>query len=134
MARETTKTQSEVLGVLTRRLKPMSAYEILNELRWRNAKLAPTTIYRALSALGEKGLVHRIESANAFISCKRRCRGGEAILSICAECGAVDEHAASDVLRELSAITETAGFSPSRHVIEVHGRCAACGPEKAKHP
>ena len=37
---------------------------------WRTpSRPAPITIYRALDFLRENGLVHRIESRNAFVAC-----------------------------------------------------------------
>ena len=43
--------QAEVLVVLRRRRVPLSAYDVLGELREANPKIAPPTIYRALPAL-----------------------------------------------------------------------------------
>lgn len=119
--------QAEVLAILRRRGTPMSAYEVLGQLRDSNPQLAPPTIYRALAALTERGGVHRLESLNAFIACKSHSHKDASILSICDDCGEVEEFVAPDLLRELSSIAGQSGFAPTRHVIEVHGQCASCG-------
>src|SRR5262249_38529082 len=49
--------------------KPLGAYEIIDRLALKGPRLAPITTYRALDFLRENGLVHRIESRNAFIAC-----------------------------------------------------------------
>ena len=122
------KMQAEVLAILRRRCGPLSAYDILGELREGHPKIAPPTIYRALAALTERGCAHRIESLNAFIACQCDRHHHASILSICDDCGLVEESVAPDLLKELSGIIGKSGFAPMRHVIEVHGVCASCGP------
>ena len=130
MSKAGQKMQAQVLGVLRRREGPLSAYDVLGELRDFNPKIAPPTIYRALAALTERGRVHRLESLNAYIACQ--CYGQEhaSILSICDDCGNVEESVATDLLEGLADIISHSGFMPLRHVIEVHGICAACGTEQ----
>ena len=121
------RMQAEVLGVLRRRGVPISAYEVLECLREKNPRLSPTTIYRALAALAERGQAHRVESLNAFVACQRERHHHASILSICGDCGAVEESISADLLTRLSSIAGKSGFAPMRHVIEVHGQCGSCG-------
>ena len=127
MRKQGAKIQSEVLAALRGEAKPLSAYEILARLNRRNGKLAPPTIYRALASLIEQGRVHRIESINAFIACQCVGHAQASVLSICDDCGSVGEHQDAGLLRDLSALTKQSGFSPSHHIVEVHGRCTDCG-------
>ena len=127
MSKRGEEIQAEVLAVLRRRRGPLSAYDVLGELREDNPKIAPPTIYRALAALTERGRVHRLESLNAFIACQCDRHQQASILSICDDCGIVEESVAPDLLTELSSIIAMSGFAPMRHVIEVHGLCASCG-------
>ena len=127
MGKRGEKMQAEVLAVLRRRRGPMSAYDVMGELREANPKIAPPTIYRALAALTERGRVHRLESLNAYIACQCDRHQHATILSICDDCGTVEESVAPDLLKELSNIIGKSGFAPMRHVIEVHGLCASCG-------
>ena len=127
MSRRGEKVQAEVLAVLHRRRGPLSAYDILGELRVAHPKIAPPTVYRALAALRERGRVHRLESLNAFIACQGGRHRHASILSICDDCGIVEESVAPDLLKALSSIIGKSGFAPLRHVIEVHGLCASCG-------
>ena len=46
---------------------------------------APITIYRALDFLSEQGLVHRIESRNAFIACVNNHDGDEPVVFLICE-------------------------------------------------
>jgi Fur family zinc uptake transcriptional regulator len=119
--------QADVLAILRRRSRPLSAYDLLGELRESHPKIAPPTIYRALAALTERGRVHRLESMNAFIACQCDRHTQASILSICHGCGTVEESVAPDLLEDLSSIAGKSGFQPARHVIEIHGLCASCG-------
>ncbi len=127
MSRQGQRIQKEILVILRQHLTPRSAYDVLGELRQISPKIAPPTVYRALAALTLHGRVHRLESLNAFIACQCDQHQNASILSICDDCGTVEESVAPDILKELSSIAAQSGFAPSRHVIEVHGLCASCG-------
>ncbi|GAF76572.1 unnamed protein product, partial [marine sediment metagenome] len=63
-----TRNQDVVIKALAAIGQPLSAYRILDLDCVRDAGLkAPLTIYRALDKLVALGLVHRIESLNAFV-------------------------------------------------------------------
>ncbi|NBB83153.1 MAG: transcriptional repressor [Alphaproteobacteria bacterium] len=123
--------QEDVLVVLRRCGRPLSAYAVLGELRGTHPRIAPPTIYRALAALMKQGRVHRLESMKAFIACQCDRPSNASILSICDDCGIVEERTAPGVLEEISVIAGASGFRAARHVIEVHGTCASCGTERA---
>lgn len=105
----------------------MSAYTLPACLQQEHPKIAPPTIYRALAALLADGKVHRLESLNAYVACKCDRHAQASILSICDDCGTVEESVAPDLLDELSSVAGKSGFVPARHVIEIHGLCASCG-------
>lgn len=126
MGQRAETTQEAVLTLLKAQRAPLSAYDVLEALRRDGRRLAPTSVYRALTALIDNGAVHRLESRNAFVACRSAGAAHEAILSVCEECGAVEETICSSVLTALSRAAGRSGFAPSRHVIEVFGRCAAC--------
>ncbi|GMG85485.1 hypothetical protein LNKW23_47070 [Paralimibaculum aggregatum] len=121
--------QTAVLAVLRNHRRAVSAYELLRKFRRTRPALAPTTIYRALAALAERGQVHRVESLNAFVACRQEEEDHVSILSICDDCGAVEESVAPDLLAELSRVAGQSGFAVRRHVVEIHGRCASCSRE-----
>lgn len=122
--------RAEVLAILRKHGGPLSAYDILDALRPAHPKIAPPTVYRALAALTDGGDVHRLESLNAFMACRGQHHDHASIMSICDDCGSVDESTAPELMKELSTIAEKFGFEARRHVIEVHGVCATCGGEE----
>ena len=104
----------------------MSAYDVLAELRQFNPKIAPPTVYRALAALSKQGQVHRLESINAFVACQCHQHHQAPVLSVCDDCGSVNEHLAPQVLDALSKVAGQLGFALTRQVIELNGRCITC--------
>lgn len=121
--------QSKVLAILKDAKATLSAYDILEALRGEFPKIAPPTVYRALTALIEAGSVHRVESLNAFIACNNHNHEHASIMSICDDCGSVEESEAPKIFDDLSGLLGKTGFDAHRHVIEVHGVCAACGDQ-----
>ena len=129
MAKRSEMWQAEVLGIIQKATSAMSAYDVLDALRLAHPKVAPTTVYRALAVLTEQSQVHRIESLNAFVACQCDSHGHTSVMSICDDCGTVEEKDAPEIAASLSDVLGESGFAPSRHVIEVHGTCASCGPQ-----
>jgi Fur family transcriptional regulator, zinc uptake regulator len=106
--------------------KAIKAYDLLEKIRFESPSAKPPTIYRALDFLLEQGLIHRVESLNAFIGC--HCTGiqHERLFLICSCCQHVEERDAPDVMNQLDHSLRSAGFSPERKTIEIHGLCHSC--------
>lgn len=115
-----------VVGIICEHSRPLSAYDILDQLRSEYPKLAPMTVYRALNALVKQGRVHRLESLNAYVTCTCEETNYSPIMSICGDCGTVEECDAPAVFSQLATAFGKTGFTAEHHVIEVHGQCADC--------
>ena len=54
----------------------VGAYDVLDRLaRKTGERMAPVSVYRAIDALLEAGVVHRLESRNAFFACHTPHKG-----------------------------------------------------------
>jgi len=127
-----TAVRRQILEAVWQSHRPVGAYDLIDLLRPTMGTLAPPTIYRALKFLLEAGLVHRIESLNAYIGCEAPERAHDGHFLICERCGTAAEVAAPAID---AAITDQAthhGFRVGRRTVEVAGLCAAC-TERA-HP
>jgi len=88
---------------------------------------APITVYRALDFLMENGLVHRIESRNAYLACAHDHDAAAMVaFLICERCGSVGEIPAAPVAQSLNAAARASGFAPKLSVVEITGTCAHC--------
>ena len=121
-----TPMRRHVLEALLASHRPLGAYEIIERLADRG-RPAPITIYRALDFLRENGLVHRIESRNAFVACVHNHAGNDLVVFlICERCGAVGEAPGGAVAEALKSSARAAGFVPKSPIIEIAGICSHC--------
>jgi Fur family zinc uptake transcriptional regulator len=125
-AQRLTPMRRQVLEALLASHKPLGAYEIIERLAGRS-RPAPISIYRALDFLRENGLVHRIESRNAFVACVHDHGSDDLVVFLlCERCGAVGEAPGGAAAEALKASARAAGFSPKSPLIEVAGICSHC--------
>jgi Fur family zinc uptake transcriptional regulator len=126
-AQRLTPLRRQVLEVLLESHKPLGAYEIIDRAARTGARPAPITIYRALDFLRDHGLVHRIESRNAFVACVNNHASGDLVVFLlCERCGEVGEAPSAAVADQLKNAARAAGFTPKAPVIEIGGVCANC--------
>ena len=122
-----TPIRRQVLGALLGSHRPLGAYEVIDELAKTGPRPAPITVYRALDFLMENGLVHRIESRNAFLACAHdHAEAAMVAFLICDKCGSVGEVPATKVAQSLNDAARTTGFAPKLSVVEITGTCAHC--------
>lgn len=105
--------------------RAVGAYEVLERLASRGDRLAPISVYRAIDALVDVGLVHRFESRNAFFACHAGHEGRQMVLA-CEACGRVAEVGGPSVFAGIDRAAAEASFSPRTAVVEVWGLCASC--------
>src|ERR1700732_5347297 len=126
-AQKFTPIRRRVLEALLSSHRPLGAYEVIEQLAKTMSRPAPITVYRALDFLMENGLVHRIESRNAFLACAHdHDEAAMVAFLICERCGLVGEVPAAPVAQSLNAAARSTGFAPKLSVVEITGTCAHC--------
>jgi Fur family zinc uptake transcriptional regulator len=105
---------------------PVRAYDLLARLSDKKGTAAPPTVYRALAFLRAQGLIHRIESLNAYVGCMHPegAHGGQFL--ICGDCGAAAEVHDPRVDAAVARRAKELGFAVRRKTIEVEGVCPPC--------
>lgn len=104
----------------------LKAYDLLDRLAVEHAAARAPTVYRALDFLIEQGLVHRIESLNAYVACPCPEHAHGFQLLICRDCGSVEELHLDDVNAQLVNHAHRLGFRVERQTIELLGVCEEC--------
>ncbi len=115
-----------VLELLWDSHAPAGAYDLLRGLATETDRSAPPTVYRALDFLLAQGLIHRIESLNAYVGCIHPDGSHGAQFLICGDCGAAAEVHDPRVDAAIARRAETLGFAVGRKTVEVQGRCQPC--------
>lgn len=121
-----TELRRRVLELVWRSHEPVGAYAVLEQLQRDRGGAAPPTVYRALDFLLAQGLIHRIESLNAFVGCPTPDRRHDSQFLICTVCGAVAEIDDPRVGQALTRSAAGKGFTVERLTVELRGRCPAC--------
>jgi len=126
--REVTLTpiRKRVLEMVWKGHKPVKAYEIIDNFGGSNKAAKPPTVYRALDFLVENGLVHRIESQNAFIGCAHPVEGHTASFLICTECQMAEEIDSHRLDQCIDRLAADKGFKVEHKTVEVYGLCPTC--------
>jgi Fur family zinc uptake transcriptional regulator len=121
-----TALRRRVLELLCASERPLSAYEILDQLYDGSRPPAPPTAYRALDFLLEQGLAHKLESLHAYVGCAHPDHRHASQFLICDDCGGVAEVEDNSVAKSLKAAGQAIGFRTKRPVVELLGTCAQC--------
>jgi Fur family zinc uptake transcriptional regulator len=120
-----TRNQALVLGILRKARHAMGAYEILGQTGRRGVR-APPQVYRALQALIERKLVHRIDRLNAFVSCDHAPHDHDVALAVCESCGTVTELPLPMLEASIEAPLARDGFAARESHVEIIGSCRSC--------
>ena len=126
-----TPIRRKVLELLLNSGRATKAYSLLDDMRQIHPGSAPPTVYRALDFLLSAGLVHRIESINAFTVCHDLTQCQHGILVVCQQCGNVTELHQPKLRQALVAQIEDAGYRLASDEIELKGLCSACQAAEA---
>jgi Fur family zinc uptake transcriptional regulator len=121
-----TPVRRRVLELIWESHQAAKAYDLLERIKPLQCSAKPATVYRALDFLIEQGLIHRVESLNAFIGCVCSERRHDLLLLICMQCRQIEERPAPEVMAALGREIEQAGFTLHTKALEIHGVCAAC--------
>ncbi|GMV69370.1 MAG: hypothetical protein AMXMBFR76_18090 [Pseudomonadota bacterium] len=140
-----TPIRRQVLELIWRDHQPIKAYDLIDALRDRGIRTGPPTVYRALDFLREAGLVHRLDTVNAFVGCGAHGRPHAGMFLICRSCGVVLELDAPAPLGLIGMEADRLGFELVTQAVEILGHCndcraagtpsdasraAACGPDR----
>ena len=121
-----TPIRLKVLKLIAANHRAVKAYDLLDQMKPILQSAKPATIYRALDFLLQQGLIHRVESLNAFVGCSCSGQKHEVLLLICIQCNEVEERLGLLVMDAVAREVEEAGFTEHRKAIEIQGVCVSC--------
>jgi Fur family zinc uptake transcriptional regulator len=139
-----TALRERVLREIASSHTAVGAYDIIDRLAREGRRLAPISVYRIIDVLAEMGLVHRLESRNAYFACQadhfapederqrhgrgsKRLPGGDLLLLLlCNHCGRVAEAPAQTPQLAIHDLARSLGFTITGSVLELQGLCPDC--------
>src|SRR5207245_5812502 len=123
-AQKFTPIRRSVLQALLSSHRPLGAYELIDQLAASMARPAPITVYRALDFLMQNGLVHRIESRNAYLACAHDHDAAAMVaFLICERCGSVGEIPAMPAAQSITTAARATGWARKSSRAARAGRC-----------
>jgi len=127
-----TKLRQDVFQEIAATYASIGAYDVLAQLAEKGTRLAPISVYRAIDALLEAGVIHRLESKNAFFACRRLDHGvgRRPIFLACEKCNAVQEVDSEGIFETIDRVARGASFQPRVKFVEVSGLCRSCAAKK----
>jgi len=124
--RRLTPLREQVLELIWRSHKPIGAYDVLDRLAETHKGARPPTVYRAIDFLMAEGLIHKVQSMNAFLGCQHPDEPHEGLLLICEACGEAEEIDDAPVRKAIASKARDQGFAMKHAMVEVTGECAGC--------
>ena len=127
-----TPLREQLLRLIWRSHKPIGAYDLIDMLaKESERRVAPPTVYRTLEFLLELGLVHRINSLNAYVGCPSPNTEHPCYFLICTECHTTMECEAAIIQQEVKQLGQQKQFTIQKQWLEVLGICQECQQQKS---
>ncbi|MEM7070207.1 MAG: Fur family transcriptional regulator [Pseudomonadota bacterium] len=120
-----TNLRRKVLQMIWADHHPSKAYELLDKLK-KDISAKPPTIYRALNFLMENGLIHKLNSLNAYIGCAHPLKHHECYFLICNICKNIEECYDHKLSKAIVNATYKNKFYLDSTVLEINGKCQKC--------
>ena len=121
-----TEQRRRVLELVWQGHAAVKAYDVVDRLGHQAGPAKPPTVYRALDFLIEHGLVHRLESLNAYVGCPQPEASHSGRFLICDGCGDVAEFESPAIQAAIAAQAGGIGFAVRDETVEVRGLCQRC--------
>lgn len=121
-----TDLRRQVLELIWAEHKPVKAYDLLSALSSQRSGVAPATVYRTLDFLQAQGLVHKLESLNAYLGCSHPNHEHQGHFLICEICEEVRELELSFFSESIDDIEKTRQFRVNHMTVELFGVCSKC--------
>jgi Fur family transcriptional regulator, zinc uptake regulator len=131
-----TEKRKRVFVSLLKANKPLSAYEIADEVRAEYEQSVPVmSVYRMLDFLQHENLVHKLQSTNKFVACSHiACDHDHEVpqFLICDDCGSVKEIGIKrEIMDALKQTVEQASYRLQSPQLELHCLCEDCAKNQS---
>jgi Fur family transcriptional regulator, ferric uptake regulator len=133
-ARRATRQREAIAGVLQDVAEFRSAQDIHAELRARGLAVGLATVYRQLSALGDRGEVDVLVTPAGETVYRQCLAETHHHHLICRSCGRTVEFEGPEIEKLAERVARQAGFRDVSHTVEIFGTCRACAAANSRSP
>jgi Fur family zinc uptake transcriptional regulator len=122
-----TALRRDVLALIWESHQPVKAYDLMARLpRGGSAPAQPPTIYRTLDFLLAQGLIHRLDSINAYTGCGHPRHHEDCYFLLCQDCGLAEECCSPALAKAIGDAGDERDFTARTTTLEIMGLCARC--------
>ncbi len=125
-----TKQREEILNTFLSASGHRSLAQIYAQVAKTNPKIGYVTVYRTLKLLTRLGLATRRKFEDGETRYEPASQGSHHDHLICLECGKIIEFEDQTLEALQKGIAQRYRFRISHHLMELYGRCEACGRKK----
>lgn len=121
------RARTAVITALDKQSCCLSVPQIHDLVRKRRAGVGIASVYRALEALTELGLVHRLELGAAGAHYEPANPSGDHHHHlVCADCGRVEAFSDDRLEHVIDNVSRAAAFRIDDHDVVLRGQCGSC--------
>jgi len=120
------KNDQQVLGVLKKNIKGLSAYDVLKELQ-KIKNIKPMTVYRSLKNLQKIGVVHKSNQSKNYLLCHSDVKEKHnPALAICKKCEITEEINPNIFSKLFNNLKTKEKYDFSNFEVEISTLCRRC--------
>jgi Fur family zinc uptake transcriptional regulator len=122
-----TRLREQVFTLICNSHHALGAYDLIALLASASGKnIAPPTVYRALDFLLDIGIIHRINSLNAYISCLHPSTDHTCYFLICTHCHRISDCTDANLSAHIVQLGNDNHFTINKQLLEFLGLCQEC--------
>lgn len=124
-----TDLRKDILKIIIQAAKPISAYDILHQLKLTRDGAEPPTVYRVIEYFLEKHIIHKINAENKYVLCSQFesvMRGKHGLIFVCKKCLNANEVAGQACIDFIKTLAVNHQFVIDDLPVEVSGVCQKC--------
>lgn len=122
-----TRPRRSIVELLERSARPLTAGAIHEQLKRRRILVDLASVYRTLTVLEERGLIHRLATVEGVVRCEPGFEGSACHHHlVCSKCQSVREVRCDGLEALRRSIADESGYRIERHAVELVGLCPSC--------
>jgi Fur family ferric uptake transcriptional regulator len=120
-----------IVSVFLQQEGHLSAENLVDLIRARDARISRATIYRTLQWMVEAGIARRVDFGEGRLRFEHSYRHPRHFHLICKSCQQTFEFLSSDIEGLIEEVAAARGFAPRQSVLQIYGTCEHCGTGRA---
>ena len=115
-----------IVSVFLQQEGHLSADNLVDLIRGRDARISRATIYRTLQWMVDAGIARRVDFGEGRLRFEHSYRHPRHFHLICKTCQQTFEFLSSDIEGLIEEVATARGFAPRQSVLQIYGTCEQC--------